>query len=88
MNGIKSNNISTNKGTGKPKPCMYCGKEWSKGHRCEEFKEAKKSLSNAKANEGFSLSRVNRMAIRSNNNENTENNEDETNGHLNRMALD
>ncbi|KAG0978759.1 hypothetical protein G6F26_012107 [Rhizopus arrhizus] len=64
------------------------GAKWSKVHRCEEFKEAKKSLSNAKANEGFSLSRVNRMAIRSNNNENTENNEDETNGHLNRMALD
>jgi hypothetical protein len=70
INGIESNNICTNKDISKPKSCTYCRKEWSKGHRCEEFKEAKKSLSNAKANEGFSLSRVNRMAIRSNNNEN------------------
>ncbi|KAG1165019.1 hypothetical protein G6F36_013552 [Rhizopus arrhizus] len=87
-NGFKSNNISTNKGITKPKPCIYCGKEWSKGHRCEEFKEAKKSSSNAKANEGFSLSRVNRMAIRSNNDEKSNDDEDVTNGHLNRMALD
>ncbi|KAG0862429.1 hypothetical protein G6F15_013529 [Rhizopus arrhizus] len=67
---------------------LYRGKEWNKGHRCEEFKEAKKSSNNAKAKEGFSLSRVNRMAIRSNTNEDSENDEDVTNGHLNRMALD
>ncbi|KAG1258091.1 hypothetical protein G6F58_012040 [Rhizopus delemar] len=88
INFVKSNNSNLNKGTNKPKPCMYCGKEWNKGHRCEEFKEAKKSSNNAKAKEGFSLSRVNRMAIRSNTNEDSENDEDVTNGHLNRMALD
>jgi hypothetical protein len=57
------------------KSCMYCNKPWMKGHKCQEFLDAKSS---------GNVSKTSRMAIRTANESEDEN----INGQLNRMALD
>ncbi|ORE00671.1 hypothetical protein BCV72DRAFT_237481, partial [Rhizopus microsporus var. microsporus] len=79
-----TNKVSSNKSPSTPlrkptwinKPCAFCNKPWMKGHKCQEFLDAK--------NQG-NISKTSRMAIRT---ANKCDEEDNINGQLNRMALD
>ncbi|KAG1168619.1 hypothetical protein G6F70_009027 [Rhizopus microsporus] len=76
VSSSKSPSTLAHKRTLVNKPCMYCDKPWTKGHKCQEFLDAK-NLGN--------ISKTSRMAIRT---VNEPNEEEHINGQLNRMALD